>query len=353
MTIEFIAHQDWTAWLEPLTQAAPCGPDLEYDAQFRELEEALSGRPEAEYGATLVAAVPPDWDAADALGTALMARTRDLRVVLQLARARWVREGIGGFVDGLVLTAALLERHWEHVHPQLDASDGDDATARINALAAWTDAGGVLAGLMDCPLPQGGSALTLREWLYANGEAVAPEGHTVMSSAAIEASIAASPEAALRAKKTFEAAYSSVRAIEATLAERVGATQSLDFAQLKALLERASSLLATGVGEHANEAHLLHAQENGCAAPAAATGHATPNAPINAIGSRADVAATLQRICAWYALHEPASPVPLLLERARSLVDKSFVDLLIDLAPEGLAQLTQVVGTAAVETPAE
>ncbi|MCP3718350.1 type VI secretion system protein TssA [Paraburkholderia sp. CNPSo 3281] len=349
MTIEFITHQDWTAWLEPLTQAQPCGPDLEYDAQFRELEEAVSGRPEAEYGDTLVAAVPPDWEAADALGTALMARTRDLRVVMHMARARWVREGITGLADGLVLTAALLERHWEHVHPQLDASDGDDATARINALAAWTEAGGVLAGLMDSPLLQGRSPVTLREWSYANGETVAPEGHTMMSLTAIEASIAVSPDAARSAKKAFDAAHDSVRAIEATLAERVGAIQSLDFASLRALLERASSLLATGVGEHPDDAQMRYADEAGVASPAAANG----NASSSTISSRADVAAALQRICAWYAQHEPASPVPLLLERARGLVEKSFVDLLKDLAPEGLAQLTQVVGTAAVETPVE
>ncbi|WP_322029010.1 type VI secretion system protein TssA [Paraburkholderia sp. J76] len=354
MTIEFIACEDWAAWLEPLSHAQPCGPDLEYDAQFRELEEAVRGQPEAEYGATLVAAVPPDWEAADALASALMTRTRDLRVLMHLARARWVREGVAGLADGLVLTAALLERHWDYVHPQLDASEGDDeidATARINALAAWTEAEGVLAALMDTPLLQGLSTVTLREWSYANGEAVAPAGHEVMSIAQIEASIAMSPDAARRAKKTFDAAYHGVRAIEATLASRVRATQSLDFAALKALLARASSLLETDVGVHREE------PVGGAAAatPAAADGNVTPYATsaTSAIGSRADVAAALNRICAWYAKHEPASPVPLLLERARGLVDKSFVDLLKDLAPEGLAQLTQVVGAAAVETPAQ
>jgi type VI secretion system protein ImpA len=41
--------------------------------------------------------------------------------------------------------------------------------------------------------------------------------------------------------------------------------------------------------------------------------------------------------------------VPLLLARARGLIDKSFVDLLKELAPEGLTQLTQVIGTAAAD----
>lgn len=68
------------------------------------------------------------------------------------------------------------------------------------------------------------------------------------------------------------------------------------------------------------------------------------------INSRADVAATLARLCEYYARQEPASPVPLLLGRAITLIDKSFVDLMKDLAPEGLAQLTQVVGVSAVES---
>jgi type VI secretion system protein ImpA len=40
--------------------------------------------------------------------------------------------------------------------------------------------------------------------------------------------------------------------------------------------------------------------------------------------------------------------VPLLLGRAKGLVDKTFVDLIRELAPEGLAQLTNVIGAAGV-----
>jgi type VI secretion system protein ImpA len=339
MTTQFIVHQDWTEWLAPLADEAPCGPDLEYDAQFRELEEAASGRPDAEYGETLVAAVPPDWEVADALSTALMARTRDLRVVMYLARSRWAREGVTGLLDGIVLTAALLESYWDHVHPQLDASDGDDATARINVLAAWTNAAGLLASLMDSPLPHRGSPVTLREWSYATGELVAPEGRTAMSIAEIEAAIRAVPEESRRVKTAFDMASNSVRAIEAVLTERVGATASLDFGALKALLHRASALLEASLG-------VLAAAPEGIQAETASQ----PAVTLETIASRADVAATLERICAWYARHEPGSPVPLLLGRARNLVDKSFVDLLRDLAPDGLAQLTQVVGAASVDT---
>lgn len=48
----------------------------------------------------------------------------------------------------------------------------------------------------------------------------------------------------------------------------------------------------------------------------------------SAIRSPRDVVAALDRICAWYERHEPSSPVPLVLRRARALVGASFADIL-------------------------
>ena len=46
----------------------------------------------------------------------------------------------------------------------------------------------------------------------------------------------------------------------------------------------------------------------------------------------------LDRICEFYARTGPSSPVPMLLQRARRLVDKSFLEVLRDLVPDGLNQ---------------
>jgi type VI secretion system protein ImpA len=77
---------------------------------------------------------------------------------------------------------------------------------------------------------------------------------------------------------------------------------------------------------------------------AAAPGAATRAAPSGEVNSRQDVIRLLDKICAYYEKHEPSSPVPLLLTRARRLVDKSFIEILQDLAPEGLGQARQVGG---------
>jgi type VI secretion system protein ImpA len=54
----------------------------------------------------------------------------------------------------------------------------------------------------------------------------------------------------------------------------------------------------------------------------------------------------IDRICDYYARQEPSSPVPLILMRARGLVDKTFIDIMRDLAPDGLAQVTVVTGAS-------
>jgi type VI secretion system protein ImpA len=46
----------------------------------------------------------------------------------------------------------------------------------------------------------------------------------------------------------------------------------------------------------------------------------------------------IDRMCEFYAKNEPSSPVPLLLQRAKRLVSKSFLDVLRDLVPDGLNQ---------------
>ena len=67
------------------------------------------------------------------------------------------------------------------------------------------------------------------------------------------------------------------------------------------------------------------------------------------IETRADAMAALDSLCRYFQNHEPASPVPLLLERAKRLIPMSFVDILRELAPDGLSQAMQSVGATSTE----
>src|SRR5882757_2776454 len=56
------------------------------------------------------------------------------------------------------------------------------------------------------------------------------------------------------------------------------------------------------------------------------------------INSREDVILQLDRLCEYYRRHEPSSPVPMLLRRAKRLVSKEFMDIIRDLTPGGVAE---------------
>ncbi len=89
--------------LSPLAADAPCGPDLEYDAVFLALQEAAQGKPEQQYGDTLIPAQPPDWAGVREHALRLAAITRDLRLAVWLVRSGARLHGLAGAVHGLLV----------------------------------------------------------------------------------------------------------------------------------------------------------------------------------------------------------------------------------------------------------
>src|SRR5947207_2381665 len=130
-----MATIDVDALLGPTSADPPCGPDLEYDRDFVELERMAQGKPERQLGEVVTPAEPPEWKQVGQQARALMGRTKDLRVAAHLTKALLRTAGLAGFADGMHLVRGLIERYWDGVHPRLDPDD-NDPTMRVNALAA-------------------------------------------------------------------------------------------------------------------------------------------------------------------------------------------------------------------------
>ncbi len=64
----------------------------------------------------------------------------------------------------------------------------------------------------------------------------------------------------------------------------------------------------------------------------------------NAINNQEDVIRVLDMACEYFKRHEPSSPVPLLLQRAKRLVAKDFLEILRDLTPAGVTQAEEISG---------
>ena len=65
---------------------------------------------------------------------------------------------------------------------------------------------------------------------------------------------------------------------------------------------------------------------------------------VGSIRSRDDAIRALDAVAAFFRKNEPSSPVPLFVERAKRLVAKDFLEVLADMAPDGLDQAKHVGG---------
>ena len=62
------------------------------------------------------------------------------------------------------------------------------------------------------------------------------------------------------------------------------------------------------------------------------------------VRSREDAIRLLDKVCAYMERTEPASPAPLLIRRAQRLMTMNFVEIIEDLAPDGLTQIRTIAG---------
>lgn len=348
---------DVEALLQEVSPDAPCGPDLEYDPVFITLEQEAVGKPEVQYGDTITPAVPPDWKAVRRMASELIERSRDLRLALYLVRANLALSGIGGMADGIKLIESLLDQRWESVHPQLDPDDDNDPTMRINSLASLADAGTMVRELKDAPLVMmpGLGPFTIKLLEIANGELPPPAGEEKMAVGSLEGALAdLDPERLGAAVAALKQALDSVVNIEVILVRQVGSSQALNLDALSRPLRKAHEFLARQQQGGGGEAAAQGDEPAGDDAPAADGAPRAARAAISGeIASRDDVVRMLDKLNQYYARHEPSSPIPILLERAKRLVPMNFFEIMQDLAPDGIAQLTVIRGPDGTEQESE
>ena len=63
--------------------------------------------------------------------------------------------------------------------------------------------------------------------------------------------------------------------------------------------------------------------------------------------SREAAVQMMEKISRYYTTHEPSSPIPLLMQRAKRLSSMDFMGILGDLAPSALNQLQNIAGSCA------
>lgn len=342
---------DVEALLAEIAPGDPCGPDLEYDAEMRELEQASQGKPEQQIGETIVAAQQPDWRDVRRRATALLSRSKDLRIANILARALLHTEGFDGLAAGLGVMRGLIERYWETLHPRLDPDDNNDPTMRINIVMGLCDQTGTLVYVRNTPFVSAANLgrFSLRELSFAAGESTPPEGETAPSLATIEGAFLEAPLESITATATaLDEGLAHLRELEAKLTDYVGSSNAPNLDPLRRLMYQAAKLVKEKLAARTASADSDVATASGEASASEGTS-VSPAAGRTLTGdirSREDVVRALDKIVEYYGRFEPSSPVPILVKRCKRLVTASFEDIVRNLVPDAVNQLEVFKGPA-------
>lgn len=333
-------------WLQPLPdEGAPCGPDLEYDNDFLALNQAAAGRPETQFEA----GVPPDWRDVRVRCEALMERTRDLRIAVIWVRACVHLEGFAALPEGLRLLHGLLDIFWDTLHPLPDPDDGDPY-ARMNALALLREADGLVGDLRRAVLfsQRGIGELRVRSVEVALGLMPAKEGDANYTRDQLQQMLAAAvaKEPDLRTRPAE--AMAQLKALASLANDKAGIESAPDFKPLQTLLH-----MLAGVMPAAAEVAPTTADEGGALADDAddpegaqrRTAAAVARQGLSGtVATRDDAIRAIDMVCEFLERTEPTNPAPLLLRRARRMINRNFLQLMKELAPDALAEVARVMG---------
>lgn len=325
-----------------------CGADLEYDAEFIAFEQEVQGKEEQTMGDSVIEAEPPNWREVIKQAEKLLTRTRDLRIFVNYLRALTATQGILGLADGMHLLSSATETHWDHIYPELDPDDDNDPTERINVLMTLCDFSSFLRPLQKIPLVESKALgrFNLRDIQIANGSvnASASDSETELPSlAAVEGAFQECAAEVLQATANAAAeALKDLNQMESFITEQVGINNAPSFTELRKILKDVNTILADQLSKRGlNDSE---EQGNGDLDLEANNEQSIVANPVKVSGpaginNNQDVIKSLNLICDYYKKNEPSSPIPLLLERVTRLVGKDFMEVLRDMAPNGVEQV--------------
>lgn len=323
-----------STWLAPLgDESAPCGPDLEYEAEFLALTQASAGKPETQFGP----GEPPDWRSAQQQAQDMLGRSRDLRLAIFWLRSSLHQHGYMALRPGLLLLTGLLSSLWDRVHPMPDPDDGDPY-ARVNALSVLTSGDGLLGDLRAIDLVRDRTVgqVTGRQVELAAGLAQAVGEEVTPGKEQLAAMFAAASERNAAVRAHALACMAAVQALQSTINDRFSSSDAPDLKPLLVVVKAVAALMPADAEAVAEES----SSDAGDASAGAAGGRGLSGA----VRTRAEALLAIDMVCEFLERTEPSNPAPLFLRRARQLVNHNFLQLMKELAPSVMPDVARIVG---------
>jgi len=370
MNVQNIAESSgyYHSLLQPLAGEHPCGQSLEYDPSFLMLLASLQPKLTAEYGNFVEAAESINWTDCERKCSELLAKSRDVRLIIILMRCRLRQIGVRAVEEGLEALTWCLTTWPNELQPQLFDEGEFEPFMRANAFAELEDIDGFIADLRHQSLPKAaGQHITVKEFEKAHSF---PREEGALETSTLDAIKHDWQARAESAILSLQKAYALLLTIKASLSNTLGADIAPDFARLPSLLchfgtadtaapaalfevshsineltspeptlevshipaaEPLNSVMVSVPGDNTAPIHLPFTPPSPPPLPAAQ--------PAKGIQNRAEALLRIKEIRQWFEAMEPSSPVGALLNLSEKTVGRSYVELQQIMPQELIAKL--------------
>jgi len=333
-----------------------CGSNLEDDSSFQNFFFESEGTPERFDGQNTVPAEPPEWRTVKKQALSYLEKTRDLKLISILAQSVLNTEGIVKFEQCLNGLAQLVDEYWNEVFPSLDEDDGDPLE-RISALGHLSDNTFIVSVLKNTPIAQSKvfGKVTLRAIERATDSSIS-KGSGDLDISQINAVFKENDDEEITLMfSAIERCVVHLKSLNNTFIAKAGNDYNVNFDNtIKTLSHIAASIEKYG---NVKIVETIEPQGDEPTPSTTSTGEnkVTSNTQNSQNGlsfqdgnfklsSREDVEHCFDLICAYYTEYEPSSPIPVLINRSKKLVHMDFMDIVKEIMPDALDQITKLGG---------
>ena len=325
-------------------------------------------------GDSVIEAQEPDWEEVVGLCESLLKKSIDLNLLVYFCVASLEVRGIQGLSEGIRLLKDSVVRYWDHLYPQLDVNESEDQRyiERMNLLEnlskpfkSFGDPFKMIERIRNLPISDSREVgrFSLAHMIAAREDRPMADGSGPPTLALIRASFKSSDsELLLEKAKASDEIIVAIDELEASLVSTVGAQNSVQLKNLRNEVEMLKNTLnefvsgADAKADSGSEKSLSEKSigtessgKNSTEASSVALQRPEDSSEFGEIRTRESIIRNIDRILAYYPKYEPGSPVPLLLRRAKRLVNLDFMQLIGDLSPATKSDLEKLLGDESEE----
>lgn len=326
---------DFETLLAPATGDDRTGPDLAYDPERHLIEQAFEVSVSIDASGVVAAGRDIDWAAIVAAIVHQSDRTKDVWLAVYLCRAGARAKQLATIEVGVAFLAGLLETYWDDAHPRLEEYGFQGRKGACDTLTTFRE---FILPLQQVPLidhPRLGRFNGHDfDRFHRNGEA--EEGYSLFRAVLAEQGDALGLDETIA---RLDAIRDGLRRVDDVLVRNAGQDNGTNFKPVYDALA-AIRVAANAFAPRSPDAAIMDAvaEDEGVPVEARRVGSAS-------VRGRDDVARVLDLVIDYYRRHEPGSPVPLLLERAKAWVALDFMAILQDISPNSMDDAHKLLRT--------